>query len=646
MGLTGYANGVQYGDPSRTRLWGPIEGVCSSLRAADVFFLACILFFGAFQFFATQRVHDFQRDDVFYSDSGRSLVERGFYGINGHPETNQPPGLPFLLGLLSLAGWGTHLVFLRVMTVFETLGFLVTYELLRRQLPRIVASSICLLLISSRIYFLLASQWVFPGFPYFFTSLSALLVAKKFESSKSFAQRIAWGALLTVLIAVSLMFASAAVAFLGAIFISTGVLFFRNPQLAWERVKIYSAVFLVALAVHPSWMHRKPAPLEWPIPGYPQSYLSQLKVKSGNYPELGMATLADLPDRVLKNAADDAILLSQTVLRHWIDVAWMSVFVAAPITLIVLGWSSSVWRSGDGLQEWYFAGYQFIYLLWPWKLEPRFFLPIAPLALLYLWRGGKFAVELAKDKPRLFGVVWYPVAVILAVSTWFWMHGSWIGDHQPHAGLQDETSFVVWILSALLAVRMLWDEKSWQATASSVRDWFSRPLSSSRVSPMRISWFLAIGGVVVLTAVGLFMQVAVARRNLDLNSQTNANPPDVQAAQWIHSHTAENAIIMARHVPVIYHHANREVVWFPPSSDSKLLMEGIQRHRIDYVIAVSREDSYYLPPDDDCLASLLAAYPGALRLVQSGPEFRIFQRTSNDPTFQETTPHPAQSSLP
>jgi hypothetical protein len=286
------------------------------------------------------------------------------------------------------------------------------------------------------------------------------------------------------------MFASVGMALLGAIVASAVVLFFRSPQLAWGRLKAYAPILIICLAVQVGWMHRKSSPLEWPIAGYPQSYLSQLKVKSGNYPELGMATMADLPTRVLKNAADDAILLSQTVLRHWVDVAWMSLFVSGPIVLIVLGWSSSLWRSRTGLQEWYFAGYQFIYLLWPWKLEARFFLPVAPLALLYLWRGGEMAVELAKNKPRLFAVVWYPLAVILAVSSWFWMRGSWIGDHQPHAGLQDETSFVVWVLSAILAVRILWDEKSWQVSVSWFRDWLSRPVGSSKVSPVRISQFL------------------------------------------------------------------------------------------------------------------------------------------------------------
>src|SRR5262249_31665201 len=149
------------------------------------------------------------------------------------------------------------------------------------------------------------------------------------------------------------------------------ILAFRNPQRAVAKLKLYAAVFLIAAAVQAVWMHRKPDPAEWPLPGYPQSYISQLKVISGNEPELGMATLKDIPVRVLKNAADTANLLSQTLLRRSVDVAWMSVLVTGPILLILIGWCVSVWRRASGVQEWYFAMYQAIYLLWPWKLESR-----------------------------------------------------------------------------------------------------------------------------------------------------------------------------------------------------------------------------------------------------------------------------------
>ena len=64
-------------------------------------------------------------------------------------------------------------------------------------------------------------------------------------------------------------------------------------------------------------------------------------------------------------------------------------------------------------------------------------------------------------------------------------------------------------------------------------------------------------------------------------------------------------------------------------------MEGIRRHKVDFVIVVRRQSSYYLPTDDDCFAPLLTAYPDAFRLVYQAPELRIFsardERVSAEP---------------
>src|SRR5215468_3798122 len=46
-----------------------------------------------------QRTPDFMGEDVFYADAARNLLH-GFYGVNGSPETTQPPGLPAILALL------------------------------------------------------------------------------------------------------------------------------------------------------------------------------------------------------------------------------------------------------------------------------------------------------------------------------------------------------------------------------------------------------------------------------------------------------------------------------------------------------------------------------------------------------------------
>jgi 4-amino-4-deoxy-L-arabinose transferase-like glycosyltransferase len=628
--MNSYREAIECGNVSRPRVWMQLTEVSSSMRRIDILVLALILGVGALQFYFCERAGDFLYDDVFFADAGRSLVDHGFYGINGYPETNQPPGLPWILGLLCLVGGCGHVVFLRTMAVFGTLAFLVTYELLRRQAPRLVAASICLLLISSPKLFLLATQWVFPSYPYFFASMAALLVARKFEQATHPTAQIGWGALLTAFIVASLMFASAAMAFLGAMVAIVGVVFFRDRTLAFTRLRTYFAVFLVGILVQGLWMHKSVeassgiSAQEWPVEGFPHSYVAQLKLKAGNYPELGMATPRDIPVRILKNAYERANLLSQILLRRHIYVAWMSIATVGMLFLVALGWCYSVWRTGGGLQEWYFAGYEFIYVLWPWDLEPRFFLPVAPLACLYVWRAGKAIFFLARKQPRLLGAVWLPVAVLLTASAWFWVRGSGIGKQLPHAGLQDETSFVVWLLSALLAAWMIWAGTDWFTPVSAfLRGWL-RPIGSLPINRLRISQVAGIVLVAGFVVMGLATQVKISEANVDLNSKTNRLPPEVEAGLWIRTHTDPDAVVMARHVPIVYHYSNRKVIWFPPSSNPQLLMEGIRRHQVNYVVVVERQNSYYLPPDDTCFAPLLTAYPDAFHLAYQIPQCRIF----------------------
>lgn len=607
--------------------------ISSPWRRIDIFVFTLIIGFGALQFFCIDRAKDFPGDDVFFADSGRSLIEHGFYGINGYSETNMPPGLPAILGFLCAVVGYSHAIFLRALVLFATLGLAVTYELLRRQTSRAVAAAICLLLVSSRIHFDLVTQAIVPSYPYFFCTMAALLVARKLEEAKSLVSRIAWSAALTVLVAASLLLASAAIALLVGIVASICVAFCRDRHLAFARLRTYLTVLLVGIAVQGLWMQRDNesasagiAAAEWPVPGFPQSYLSQLKVKSGNYPELGMATPSDVVVRVVKNASAQANLLSRILLRRLPQLAWMSIFVAGPLLFVTLGWCYSIWRTGGGVQDWYFAGYEFIYLLWPWDLEIRFFLPIAPLACLYLWRGGQALVFLAKSNPRVLGAVWLPVAAIFAAGAWQWMHGSGIAGQFPNAGLEDEFSFALWLVSAILAAWMVWADIGWLNPLSALRRQRSTTGGALRTTLLPITQLLGVIAAVGLIVAGIVLQIQIGRDNLDPRSSVNNLSPDAEAGKWIHSHTDSNAIVMARQVPTVYHYSDRKVIWFPLSSNPQLLMEGIVKHRINFVLVVQRDASmYYRPSDNDCFAPVLKRYPDAFRLIYEVPEFKIYQ---------------------
>jgi len=193
-----------------------------------------------------------------------------------------------------------------------------------------------MLLISSPVYFSMAAAVVGPCFPFLFTTIMALLAFENYEKASAPAVRVIWGLVLATAIAASLMFASAAIALLGAIVAVIGVTFFRDRRLGLARLRRLLPILLVGFAVQGLWMHRKPAPLEWTLPGYPAPYLEQLKVKSGNYPELGMATLGDIPTRIVTNVFAQSDLFARLVLRHGVNRS-KTFLLVVPVLLVGVG---------------------------------------------------------------------------------------------------------------------------------------------------------------------------------------------------------------------------------------------------------------------------------------------------------------------
>ncbi len=597
----------------------------TSYRMADYFFIACILALGALAFFSRDRASNFLYDDVYYADCARSLLEGGFYGIAGRPETTQPPGVSAILVLLCLAGGCTRTVFLGAIAVFEMLGFLACYELLRRYAPRAVAGAICLLLMSSSLYFSLATQWISTCFPFLFATMAALLVARRLDKAANFASRIAWACCLSALLAASLMFGSAAIALLGSIVAWIGVSAVRDRHLGMKRLKVFAAVLLAGIAVEGIWMSRAPFD-EWPrVPGFPGPYFKQLILKDGHNPELGKATLGDIPARVVKKAFEQSLMLANVLFRRWIDPSAVSVLIAGPLLLMVVGWGYSVWKTGGGLEEWYFAAGEFIVFLWPWRLDERSFFPLVPFACLYIWRGLSGIRSFAKYKPRLFGAVCLPLGAALSYISWRWMHGMATSGPITHAGLQDESSFAVWTLSGILAVWMVWKGPAWMDSLGLLGNRLSRLIGLLRLSPESLVRVFGAAVIAGLIFIGVREQLNMRRSNLDLNSAQHNPPADVEAAFWVREHTEPHAVVMVRQVPIMYHYSERTIVWFPPSSNPQILMEGIRKYNVNYVILIRRKQSYFLPPEEDCFALVLANHGREFRLVADTPKYQVYR---------------------
>jgi hypothetical protein len=600
--------------------------IAKPFNLVDILAYGFLLAAGAFYFYFRSRASDFLHDDVFYFQRALSILHLGYDGFNGAPETTQPPGLTYLFAVSCLLGGCSYRVVQAAFPVFETLGLLVTYTFFRRQTSQLIAIVICVLVVASPVYFSLATAWIATSFPVFFTSMSTLLVSIKLDEAASTKVRFCWSALAAILVASSMMIASASLSLLGAVVAKIVVTFFRDRHRTLTHLKNYAAVLLLAITVQGLWAHRKPMPIEWPIQGFPRPYVQQLSLKSGPNPELGYATWRDIVLRVEKNLVDETSLLLKFLYPGWINPSLPSVAIAGPILLIFLGWGESLWLTrGDTLAEWYFAAHQVIYLFWPWNLEVRYFFPIAPLAMLYLWRGLQTLLALAENRPRILGAACVPASAILAVASLLWLRDSHPAAQALPGGLQAKLSLVLWAFSVVPAAWMAWRSSSWKAFLSGFLEWCSRPLNPLKFKPLHMASAACAIYIAAVAMPGFAAELRLGKEYQDPHSSVNRIPPDVEAAWWLRSHTAPDAILMSRETPTVSYHSGRKVIWFPPSGNPHLLIEGIRRYKVDYVIVVKRADSYFLPPDDVAMAALLANYPAAFRLAMQAPDLRIFQ---------------------
>jgi hypothetical protein len=575
---------------------------------------------GALQFFLIERAPDFLHDDVGFFDRADSLLHRA-YVTEFDQERVQPPGFPVILALLCATVSCTHDSLLRAMPVFLTLGFLLSYEVIRCQRGRPVAAASCLLLASSPSLFVWVSSRLWPSYPYFFISSLVLFLTPKLETPMSPVRRTLGVALLSLLVTAAVMVQSAGIALIGALLGWAFLSFLQDSLVAKARLKVVVPIVLVALLAQTWWLHQGSNTRVWPLPGRGESYLSQLKVKSGNYPELGMASPRDIRIRVENNLKDRTLYLGEVFVRHWISSSWASIGVAVPILLILFGICSSLLSADSQLCALYFVGYECIYLLWPWSFEtPRFMLPVLPLACLYLAEGVVALRWWSQQYPRRVGAAFLPLTV---VSTLVAARQGWVA--HPGYGFQDKISAILWIISATICSRLIWKGSLPPLNLlAGTSSFCSKNFSAGRISfnLAQLVWALLLAGLV---ATNIAAEIPIGRKNLSPGQIKLENTPDIQAGLWIQTHTDPNAVIASRVVDLVQHYARRRVIWFPPITNPKILMQGMREHRIRYVVIIDRGFSYYLPAESVCFDILYTGYPEAFRLVEQRSNLRIYE---------------------
>jgi hypothetical protein len=592
----------------------------TSVNTMDLAMYALIFMFGCFYFISYMKAADLTLDAT-YPELARSLVEHGRYEFDFLPETKFPPGFPVILALVCRWAGFSPAVLFHVVAVFATLGLLATYELLRRVEGRLLAGVVCVLFASAPALFSFVTELVFAEMPYFFFSTVVLLLAFKMDRSTPGAPQIGSTAVLTLCLIIAVTTRSVAVALVLAIGTWIIVSFWTKPDLAHRRMALFCVPLILGLGAQVMWTewagHRQTR--EWSVATWDQPYTAQLFMKDGDRPELGRATWRDIPERIGRNLYHRSAVFSEMLTRHGGTNFWPSPAIIGVIGLVIIGLGASLWKNGGQLHDWYFFWHEMTFLLWPWQSEGRFILPIFALACLYLWRGGKTLKEFAASRSGLAGASFFLIGAFLAFEC------AEFAAHASAKRWQPAVGALLWGIFAIVGLVLIW-LRLFNGTRRV--SWVLTSLSLARPRLTVIAQAVAFVALAAIVADGCDMQLQLARHNANPDLTQEPWYSDIEAAEWIRSHEPPGLVVMARKQDLVFHYTHHRVVFFPPSSDPEVLMEGIRKHHIALIVVVTRKAPLLEPAEDVCFKALADRYPDSFSLIHSGSGSSIYEVTA------------------
>jgi len=177
-------------------------------------------------------------------------------------------------------------------------------------------------------------------------------------------------------------------------------------------------------------------------------------------------------------------------------------------------------------------------------------------------------------------------------------------------------AFGVWLLSARLQKRALLPPTS-----------FDSMVSETSLSRMRLIGALA---VCFLITRGIMSEASRARENLHFDTAGDPTFSEIEADKWVAQHTPQSEVVMARRLDLAFHYSGHRAIWFPPTANASILVNGIRKYRVGLIVVVDRPlDGYWRPVDQVSFHMLQVAYPSMFRLVHQGPGNRVFEVIAN-----------------
>lgn len=572
-----------------------------------------LLALGGLQVILSCKTSDFAYDPYYY-ELAKSLLAGNGYGFNSRPEPMVPPGFPVLLAALILVFGHSYAVLIRWIPCFTTAGLIVSYKLLKSREGRAVASVACILLASSPRLFEFTTREVFSDMPYFMASMCFLWAVQRLDAEKREGAPLwGWWSLCAALIVGSTLLRSTGIALAAGVCAWLLISLARERRLAMRRIAIFVPLIALGVATDAAWIlwsERHPV-AQWPVHGFQESYVAQLKLKNGNSPETGFATWRDVLKRPIENEDDMATSMVGAFIHKQVSPAWYSPATVVPLALLLIGLASSIRRTGGWVTEWYFFAYQLLFLFWPWNYEWRFQAPVAPLAALYMWRGGDLLFQWSRTKPRLAGSLCLSAALLGLVSSAVWGFSV----QRPSPLFCVAAWSLIGAASAAIAMGGLGVRQKLA--------FLTKPAYLAGEARLSRAHLVGVGLAACAVIAGVGMQIGAGLENWRRVPEMD---PSVEAGEWIRTHSAVDAVVMARWEARVFHYSGRRVVWFPASTDPQLLMAGIRRFHIRLiVVAESGESSYWQPSDRRCFDALRRAYPDQFRQLQAGPDEEVWE---------------------
>jgi hypothetical protein len=325
--------------------------------------------------------------------------------------------------------------------------------------------------------------------------------------------------------------------------------------------------------------------------------------------------------RVERNIVALAAGFSKSLVRRNVSEFWSSPAIIGVAFVVALGLLSSL-RGGGQLHDWYFLCYEFIFVLWPWDYRDRFLIPIFPLACLYLWRGGKAIWSyFVRHQIRAALALVFAGSLLSTCSAAFALRFAAFAVNPDHVNgdhLQTIAATLFWGVLVVVGLVLIVARRN---RAGSI---WRIVRAAEPMLPLGLS---VVAGLALAFEVGSGIKKIIAighnRSNLDVTQEFYY--PEYEASDWLRNQAPSSSTIMAREPDFVFHYTHQPAVWFPPISNPSVLMDGIRRYHVRFVVVTHHPDSYWQPTEEACIHALEAAYPGVFQLRQSSPDEQVFE---------------------